>query len=75
MGDANMQAYQESLKEMGLEDPNFDGKLNDDDAAQHQEVIEVELADINFDEDTQRQRERMRSRRAQARERSRRKKT
>jgi hypothetical protein len=34
---------------MGLDDPNFDGNLN--------EVIGIELADINLDEDTQRQNE------------------
>ena len=46
----------DSTKEVELEDPNFDGQFPYD-ATTHQEVIEVELADINLDEDTQRQNE------------------
>ncbi len=49
MGDTNMQTSAESLVEMGLEDPNFDGKLND--------IVGADLAEVTIDEDAQRQSE------------------
>jgi hypothetical protein len=48
MGDSDMQTTSaELLIEMGLEDPNFDGKLN--------EIVGGELAEVSIDENAQRQ--------------------
>ncbi len=44
-----MQTSEESLVEMGLEDPNFDGKLS--------EIVGGDLAEVTIDEDAQRQSE------------------
>jgi hypothetical protein len=49
MGDSNMQNSAERLIEMGLEDPNFDGKLS--------EIVGSEFAEVTIDEDAQRQSE------------------
>jgi hypothetical protein len=49
MGDSNMQTSAERLIEMGLEDPNFDGQLN--------EIVGGDLAEVTIDEDAQRQSE------------------
>ena len=44
-----MQTSAERLDEMGLEDPNFDGKLS--------EIVGGDLAEVTIDEDAQRQNE------------------
>ena len=44
-----MQTSAEHLDEMGLEDPNFDGKLN--------EKVGADLAEVTIDEDAQRRNE------------------
>ena len=41
-----MQTSAERLDEMGLEDPNFDGRLN--------EIVGADLAEVTIDEDAQR---------------------
>ena len=44
-----MQTSAERLDEMGLEDPNFDGRLN--------EIVGADLAEVTIDEDAQRRSE------------------
>ncbi len=60
MGDSNMQTSEELLREMGLEDPNFDSNLNEDDR-QNPEVVVVESSDINLDKNAQCQNEKDRA--------------
>ncbi len=49
MGDTNMQTSTENLEDTVLEDPNFDGRLN--------EIVGNELSEVTIDEDAQRQSE------------------